>query len=88
MLYCGGDPSTGSGAILRGTRKGLEGLGGLRNTEKGHNDEGVVSFLCMEQSTGAIAYPPESPTPDGQVMLPYRWGFSGRWGVRPNDNDK
>jgi hypothetical protein len=59
MLYCGGGPSTGSGARERGTRKGkgLEGLGGLRNTEKGHNDEGVVSFLCMEQSTGAIAYP-------------------------------
>ena len=65
MLYCGGGPSTlrwasgtaGSGATMRGTRKGLEGLGGLRNTEKGHNDEGIVSFLCMEQSTGAIAYP-------------------------------
>ena len=26
-LYCGGDPSTGLEAILRGTRKGLEGLG-------------------------------------------------------------
>ena len=31
MLYCGGGPSTGSGATMRGTRKGLEGLGGLRN---------------------------------------------------------
>ena len=56
-LYCGGGSSTGSETTLRGTRKGLEGLGGLRNTEKGHSDEGTVSFLCMEQSTGAIAYP-------------------------------
>ena len=50
-------------ALLRGTRKGLEGLGGLRNTEKGHNDEGIVSFLCMEQSTGAIAYPRKARPP-------------------------
>ena len=48
---------------MRGTRKGLEGLGGLRNTEKGHNDEGIVSFLCMEQSTGAIAYPRKARPP-------------------------
>ena len=57
MLYCGGGSSTGSETTLRGTRNGVEGLGGLRNTEKGHNDEGVVSFLCMEQSTGAKRTP-------------------------------
>ena len=54
-------------ASERGTRKGLEGLGGLRNTEKGHNDEGVVSFLCMEQSTGAIAYPRKARPPTAWV---------------------
>ena len=66
-LYCGGGPSTGLGAILRRTRKGLEGLGGLRNTEKGHNDEGTVTFLCMEQSTGAIAYPRKARPPTAWV---------------------
>jgi hypothetical protein len=71
MLCCGGGSSTGSGAILRGTRKGLEGLGGLRNTEKGHNDEGIVSFLCMEQSTGAIAYPRKARPPTAWVS----WEF-------------
>ena len=36
-------------------------------TEKGHNDEGVVSFLCMEQSTGAIAYPRKARPPTAWV---------------------
>ena len=54
---------------MRGTRKGLEGLGGLRNTEKGHNDEGVVSFLCMEQSTGAIAYPRKARPAASRIQL-------------------
>ena len=63
MLYCGGGPSTGSGATMRGTRKGLEGLGGLRNGagntvsfDKLRNQR-TVFYRGMEQSTGAIAYP-------------------------------
>ena len=91
MLYCGGGPSTlrwasgtaGSGATMRGTRKGLEGLGGLRNTEKGHNDEGIVSFLCMEQSTGAIAYPRKARPAASQQELPRAMMLNGWQGMRP-----
>ena len=83
MLYCGGGPSTGSGATMRGTRKGLEGLGGLRNTEKGHNDEGIVSFLCMEQS-GSDSVPPESPTRSQPVEACFNLVLSGWQGMRPN----
>ena len=45
-------------ALLRGTRKGLEGLGGLRNRE-----ERTVFHRGMEQSTGAIAYPRKARPP-------------------------
>ena len=51
-------------------------------------DEGSRGTVLTETEHGSDSVPPESPTPDGQVMLPYRWGFSGRRGMRPNDNDK
>jgi len=70
---------------MRGTRKGLEGLGGLRNTEKGHNDEGIVSFLCMEQSTGAIAYPRKARPAASQQELPRAMMLNGWQGMRPKN---
>ena len=72
-------------ASERGTRKGLEGLGGLRNTEKGHNDEGIVSFLCMEQSTGAIAYPRKARPAASQQELPRAMMLNGWQGMRPKN---
>ena len=62
-------------ASERGTRKGLEGLGGFVEWSGEHSEERAVFYRGMEQKHGSDSVPPESPTPDGQLMLPNRWSY-------------
>jgi hypothetical protein len=67
MLYCGGGPSTGLGAILRGTRKGLEGLGGLTVLRPCSAEARKPTEAQIWQNTGATAYPWKARPPTAWV---------------------
>ena len=58
-------------AIARGTRKGLEGLGGLRNGAENtvRNEQCSIAEWSKARERSV---PPESPTPDGLLKLAFR----------------
>ena len=58
-------------ALLRGTRKGLEGLGGLRNGA-GNTARNELCFIAEWSKARERRVPPESPTPDGLLKLAFR----------------